>query len=226
MRDRMIGGGLMTLALVALIGCSSSGSSSAPASSAPESASAPSAAAPSEAAPSAAAPSAAAPSEAAASEAIPSFLLPSDAKDLEALIPDKVCGVKVTKTSMKGADALGDSSDPTFGNVLQQLGKSPSDVSLAAGFVVSGDSPCGVFIFRIQGADEGKLRDIFKQLADKEQTKYSDVSIGGKTVSKIEPGTGTASLSPFQYAWVKGDGFIEVAADTEAHAAEIISQLP
>ena len=99
-------------------------------------------------------------------------------------------------------------------------------MSLAAGFVVSGDSPCGVFIFRIQGADEGKLRDIFKQLADKEQTKYSDVSIGGKTVSKIEPGTGTASLSPFQYAWVKGDGFIEVAADTEAHAAEIISQLP
>lgn len=222
MRDRTIGGGLMTLALVALIGCSSSGSSSAPASSAPESAAAPSAAAPSEAAP-----SEAAASEAAASEgAIPSFLLPSDAKELEALIPDTVCGVKVTKTSMKGADALGNNDDPTFSNVLQQLGKSPSDVSLAAGFVVSGDQPCGVFIFRIQGADEGKLRDIFKQLADKEQTKYSDVSIGGKTVAKVEPGTGTDSLAPFLYAWVKGDGFIEVAADTEAHAAEIISQLP
>lgn len=220
MRDRMVGGGLMTLALVALIGCSSSGSSSAPASSAPESAAA-SAAAPSEAAP-----SEAAASEAVASLAIPSFLLPSDAKELEALIPDKICGATVTKTSLKGAEALGSSDDPTFTNILQQLGKSPSDVSLAGGFVVSGDTPCGVFIFRIQGADEGKLRDLFKQMAAQDQTKYSDVSIGGKTVAKIEPGTGSTNLSDFQYAWVKGDGFIEVVADTEAHAAEIISQLP
>jgi hypothetical protein len=222
MRDRMVGGGLMALALVALIGCSSTtGGSSAPASSAPESAAA------SAAAPSAAAPSEAAASQAAASEgAFPSFLLPSDAKELEALIPDTICGAKVTKTSMKGADIFSNGDDPTISAVLSSLGKTPADVSAAAAFVLSGDSPCGVFIFRIQGADEGKLRDIFKQLADKEGTKYSDASIGGKSVEKVEPDPGESGLSKFQYAYVKGDGLISVAADTEAHAADIISQLP
>jgi hypothetical protein len=218
MRDRMVGGGLMTLALVALIGCNgSSGASSAPASSAPESAAA-SVAAPSEAAPSEAAPSEAAPSQAAAS-GLPSFTLPSSDKELEALIPATACGAPVTKLSMKGSEIFANSEDNTIQAVLQGLGKSVDDVSAAAGFNLS-DAGCGVFIFRIKGASEDQLRSVFQKMADDEGTKFEQTSIGGKTVYKS-----TEEDKP-QYVWIKGDGLISVAADTEAHAAELISQLP
>jgi len=208
MRERMIGGGLVAVALVALIGCSSTtGGSSAPASSAPGSAAA-----------SAAAPSEAAPSEAAASEAVPGFSFPSSDKELEALIPDELCGVKVTKISAKGEEAIGADNTEMLG-VLQGLGKSVSDVGVAMGMDMTGGSTCSVFIFRIAGADEGKLRDLFKQEAQKEGMTYTELSLGGKNVARTD-------ATKFTYAWGKGDGLIVVSADTEANAADIISQLP
>jgi hypothetical protein len=214
MRDRMLGGGLVALALVALIGCSSSGGSSAPGSSAPSAA--PSVAAASEAAASLAAPSEAAPSAVAASGALPSFLLPSDDKELEALIPDKICGVKVTKLSVKGDKALG--ADPgQMLAVLNGLGKTTADVGMAMG--LAGTSKCAVFILRIAGVDESRLRDLMKQYAQANAMTWEEKSLGGKTVARTDP-------NKFQYAYVKGDGVISVGADSEAHAAEIISQLP
>ena len=69
------------------------------------------------------------------------------------------------------------------------------------------------------GADQGKLEDAFKALANESDTKYTQVSIGGKTVAKLDNGD-------FSYAWVKGDGFISVEADNEADAAAIIAALP
>jgi len=219
MRDRLVSGGLIALAVVALIGCSSSAASSAPASAAPESA-APSAAAPSAAAPSEAAASQAAPSEAAASQLVPGFSLPSSAKDLEALIPDKVCGATVTKLSMKGSEVFSQGADTTVTAVLQSLGKTVDDVSAAAGFVMSGDSGCGVFIFRIKGASEGQLTDVFQKLADSEGTKFEQVSLGGRTVYK------TTTEDKPSYVWIKGDGLFSVSADTADNAASIISQMP
>jgi hypothetical protein len=218
MRDRMVGGGLMALALVALIGCSSSTGSAAP-SAAAESA-APSVAAPSEAAPSEAAPSEAAPSEAAASGLIPSFVLPSSDKELEALIPSTLCGSAATKLSLKGQEIFANNEDQTLTSVLQSLGKSVDDVSAAAGFNVSATNPCGVFIIRIKGASEDQLRTVFQQLADQEGTKFQQTSLGGKTVYKS-----TTEDKP-QYVWIKGDGLISVSADSEADAATLIGQLP
>jgi hypothetical protein len=217
MRDRVVGGGLMALALVALIGCSSSGGSAAP-SAAAESAAA-SMEAPS-AAPSEAAASEAAPSEAAASGLIPSFVLPSSDKELEALIPGTLCGSAATKLSLKGEEIFTNSEDPTLTAVLQSLGKSVSDVSAAAGFNVSATNPCGVFIIRIKGASEDQLRTVFQQLADQEGTKFEQTSLGGKTVYKS-----TTEDKP-EYVWIKGDGLISVNADSEADAATLIGQLP
>ena len=94
----------MAVALVALIGCSgTAGGSTAPSSG---SAAAPSTAA-TAAEPSAAAPSEAAPS-AAASEPVTAFAFPSDDKELEAVIPDKICGATAQKLSLKGKEATGD----------------------------------------------------------------------------------------------------------------------
>jgi hypothetical protein len=215
MRDRIMGGGLLALAMVALIGCSSStGGSTAPSSAPAASAAAPSTAA-SAAAPSEAAPSEAAPSQAAASEAIPSFAFPSDDKALEAVIPDKICGATVQKLSLKGKDATGENE--IWPGILQALGKSISDVSAAAAF--STKPGCSVTIIKINGADEGKLRELLQAEAAKAGITYTKVSVGGKDVFTSDP-------AKFGYSWIKGDGAIIITADTAAHAAELVAALP
>ena len=130
----------MAVALVALIGCSgTAGGSTAPSSG---SAAAPSTAA-TAAEPSAAAPSEAAPS-AAASEPVTAFAFPSDDKELEAVIPDKICGATAQKLSLKGKEATGD--DELWSRILQALGKSLSDVSAAAAFTTK--PGCSVTIIK------------------------------------------------------------------------------
>ena len=56
--------------------------------------------------PSSAPPSEAAASEPAASQPIPGYTFPSEAKDLEAVIPDTICGAKAQKLSLKGKDVF------------------------------------------------------------------------------------------------------------------------
>src|SRR5439155_24350879 len=76
---------------------------------------------------------------ASASGLLPSFSLPSNAKELAALIPDTLGGVKVTKGSMKGSDFVNSSSsNPELKTFLDSIGKSLNDVSAAFGFVASG----------------------------------------------------------------------------------------
>ena len=213
MRDRMIGGGLMAVALVALIGCSgTAGGSTAPSSG--SSGAAPSTAA-TTAAPSAAAPSEAASSQAAASEPIPGFSFPSDDKELEAIIPDKICGATVQKLSLKGKQATGDNE--LWPGILQALGKSFSDVSAAAAF--STKPACSVTIIKIKGADEGKLRELLQSEAAKAGITYTKVSVGGKDVYTSNP-------AKFGYSWVKGDGAIIITADSAKDAEELVSALP
>ncbi len=214
----MVGGGLMAMALVAMVGCSgTAGGSTAPSSG--SSAAAPSAAAtaaaPSAAAPSAAAPSEAAPSQAAASEAIPSFAFPSDDKELEAVIPDKICGVTAQKLSLKGKDATGENE--MWPAILQALGKSLSDVSAAAAFTTK--PGCSVTIIKVNGADEGKLKELLQSEAVKAGITYTKVSVGGKDVYTSNP-------AKFGYSWIKGDGAIIITADSAKHAEELISALP
>jgi hypothetical protein len=220
MRFRIAGPALAAIAALAFIGCSSTtGGSAAPAASGVAPTTAASEAAPSEAAPSEAAPSEAAPSEAAASEVIPNFAFPSTDKELEALIPDTLCGQKVQKLSMSGDQVFSDSADPGLVAALHALGKTTKDVSAAAGFPLEANPHCGVIIIRIKGADEGKLKQIFKDQAAKEGTTYTEVSIGGKTVATSDP-------SSFDYTYVKGDGVVVVTADSEKNAAEVISAMP
>jgi hypothetical protein len=221
MRDRMIGGGLMTLALVALIGCSSSsGSSSAPASAAPESAAAPSAAAPSEAA-SQAAPSEAAASEPAASLAIPGYTFPSEAKDLEALIPDTFCGAKAQKLSLQGKDVFNANNTSAAGieAALNSIGKTTADVSAAAGIPLAANSDCSVIIFRINGADEGQMKTLVEAEAQKQNQTFTVTSLGGKTVYRTDP-------SKFEYAYIKGDGVIIFSAGSQKDAEDLVAKLP
>ncbi len=232
MRSRIAGPALLTIALIALVGCSgATGGSAAPNASAaaPTSAEAsagnapttPSAAAPSSAPPSEAAASEPAASEPAASVLVPGYTFPSEAKDLEAVIPDSFCGGKAQKLSLKGKDVFNGNNEGAAGieAVLNSIGKTTSDVSAAAGIPLVANSDCSVIIIRIDGADEGQLRDLLKAEAAKEKQTFTETTIGGKTVYQGDTGK-------FDYTYIKGDGVIIFSAGTKKEAEDLIAQLP
>ncbi len=218
MRDRKFGAVLAVIAVIALAGCSGTAGGSAAASSGTASVAPPASVAEGSTAPSEAAPSEAAAS-AEASIDVSQFSFPSSDKELEALIPNPMCGQKVQKLSMSGAQVFSNSADPSFVAALQALGKTVNDVSAAAGFPLQADAHCSVTIIRIKGADEGALRQVFKDQAAKDGTTYQEVTVAGKTVATADP-------TKFDYTYVKGDGVIIVTADSQKNAEELLSALP
>jgi len=165
-----------------------------------------------------AAPSAAEPSSAGQSLAIPSFSLPSEAKDLEALLPNTLCGATATKASVSGA-SLGSSAGAEFIAGLAALGKTQNDVSFAFAFATNG---CGAGIFRIAGVDQGALQTAMLASVQKSGETYSQTSVGGKSVYVSDK----ASQSGKQYIYFHGDGVIFAAAPDDTKAAEILQALP
>jgi len=198
--------------LVTLWGCGSSAATSPSAAAAESQATTAS----ESAAPSAAESGAAEPSSA-SSLAIPSFTLPSGAKDLEALLPAKLCGETAIKLSLSGAQFTS-SADPTFQAILQALGKQASDVSFAiAGAPTSG---CTAGIFRINGVDQNLLQQAFLAEEQKAGVAPTQATVGGKSVFVATQSSGN------EYVYFKGDAAIFAQGKDEASAASILQQLP
>jgi hypothetical protein len=205
MRRRIAIGSLAALAVIALAGCAGATiQSAAPASVAAS-----------------VAPTEAPPSEAAASDvpsfAIPSFAFPSTDKELEALLPNTICGETVLKFSFSGASFVS-SADPEFVAIFGALGKTANDVTLAAAGGASGDCTAG--IFRVKGADANQFRDVFMAEMTKEGITVTEESLGGKTVLL------GSDPESFQYGYFKGDALIFFTAPDEAKAAELAASLP
>ena len=214
MGTHRIVGVLATGALVASLWACGSSTASSPSAAAGNQ---PSQAPASAAEPSVAAPSQAEPSQAEASIAVPSFVLPSGAKDLEALLPDQLCGAKAVKLSMTG-DQFASSADPQFKATLSALGKSVSDVA----FAIAGDPTysCTAGIFRVKGVDQNLLQQALLAQEQKTGTTYTQGSVGGKNVYISD------AASAKQYVYFNGDAAIFVSAKTEAEAAGILQKLP
>ena len=221
MRSRIAGPALLAITLIALVGCSGTSGGSATAATSAAASAGSAASTPSAAAESSAPPSEAAASEPAASVPIPGFTFPSEAKDLEAVIPDTICGAKVQKLSLKGKDVFNPNNEGAaeIEAVLNSIGKTTDDVSAAAGFGLASDSGCSVTIIRIAGANEGQLRDVMKAEAVKEKQTFTETTIGGKTVYQGDTGK-------FDYTYIKGDGVIILTAGTQKDAEDLIAQLP
>ena len=220
MRHRLLGSGVLTAIMIAVVACGGGGASTAPSEAASSAPSSEPTVAPTSAAPSAAseAPSEA-PSASASEAAIPSFAFPSTDKELEALLPDTLCGAKVQKLSM-GGQAFAANSDPSFVAILKSIGKSPADVSLAIAAPLSTTAKCTAGIFRIKGADGGALKDAFLAQATKEGNTYTVSSISGKDVYS-DP-----TSDSIGYAYFKGDAIIFASADSAKDAASVIAVLP
>ncbi len=150
--------------------------------------------------------------------ALPSIQLPSDAKDLEALLPDMVCGVKTTKASIAG-DNFAATADPQFVATLNALGKTPADVAFALAFATNVD--CGAGIFRIQGVDQNALQTTLVAQEQKSGSTFSQGNVGGRSVYISDDGSGSK-----QYVYFKDDAVIFAQAPDETKAASILQQLP
>jgi len=213
MRHPSITLGLITIAAIVVTACSATAAPSASTAALQSASAAPSASF----APPSGSPSALPSAGASASIALPSFVLPSKDKALEALIPDEMCGQKVQKLSMSGSAF--EQADPEFVQLLAALGKTPADVSMAAGGIQSG-SKCSAGIFEVKGADPAQFKQDFLDAAAKNGDHYTEKSLGGKTVL-ADP-----TSKNVQYGYFKGDALIFVLADSDADAATVIAALP
>ena len=167
------------------------------------------------------------PSAASSNLALPS--LPSSAKDLEALIPDKVGDITLQKSSMQG-DAfvgVGGASDD-IQHFLDGLGVSPEDVAVAFGFGVSPDAQreFGMFIFRAEGAGADRLLDVFKEATDADAESplnWQSAEVGGKQVQRA-----TAPDNPKRilFLYASSDVLVSLAVTREDDAAEALEALP
>jgi len=162
-------------------------------------------------------------SEPAASEGLPSFALPSfhAAVDLEKLIPSPIGGLPVQVLSMSGSQFASSGSDNSIAQALGQLGKQPSDLSVAFG----SNAYATIFAFQVKGVPGSTVLDAFKA-ASPQTTNVTEVNLGGKTVQKIVDASGDAT-----YIYTVNDVIFTVihggtSAITDATLNEVFSKLP
>lgn len=145
--------------------------------------------------------------------------------DLEALIPDTVGDLTIDKSSMRGNEFLVDeNADPATVEFLEDLGVSPSDVSMAVGFGFSSDASSSLimFVFRASGAETSRLVSAFKASLDSQRDApltWTSDEVGGKSVEKATDGETTI------YLYARNDVLIFVSGDADS-TAEALSGLP
>jgi len=165
------------------------------------------------------------PTAASSGAALPSLNLPSNAKELEALLPDSLGGVKLVKASYKGSDFLNSAnSNEEFKTWLTSVGKSLDDVSAAFGFAASGTSGSAIFAFRVQGVDNGKLIDAFKTSAAQGSSAmtWTSANVGGKNVQQAQDPDTKSTV----YLYGTADLLFFVTTNDPAVAQEALSHLP
>jgi hypothetical protein len=156
--------------------------------------------------------------------ALPSFDLSSfhaDA-DLEDLFPDEIGGEEMTVLSMSGADFLGEGASPELDATLSALNKQPSDLSVAFG----GAGMITIIAFQIDGVPANTIRDALFQAYEAEtEATSSNVSIGGKSVTKFTPAD--SSEDPTYIHATQDVIFVVGGSDiTDALLNEVFSKLP
>jgi hypothetical protein len=146
--------------------------------------------------------------------------------DLEALIPNSVGGLTITKQSVQTSEFLtAPGSDPAAVKFVEDLQVSPSDISIATGSGSSADFTKFVFVFviRAQGADSDRLISAFKtatSTGEASPLEWSSATVAGKAVETAGGDTGT------NYIYAKGDVLFWLIASDATLAEQFIGLLP
>jgi hypothetical protein len=220
---RTLSAAALLAATLALAACGAAASPSPSASAAATSATSPSAAATTDSSPTESAASASAGATHDASGApsgeLPGFSLPSGAQELEAVLPDEICGTAAQKFSLSGKDFEED-ADPEMQAVLDEIGASASDVSMAvAGSATAGGDACGAGILRIAGANTDQIRTAFLAATEQEGDTITEQQLAGRTVYTV------VSAGDTQHVYFTGDAIVFVSAP-EGELEGLLSELP
>lgn len=146
--------------------------------------------------------------------------------DLEALIPNKVDDITIAKQSVQTGEFLtAPGSDPEAVKFVQDLGVSPSDISIATGSGNNADFSKFVFVFAIRahGADSGRLVAAFKTASasgDASPLQWASANVAGKSVETAGSDTGAT------YLYAKDDVLFWVIGNDATTAEHFIAQLP
>jgi hypothetical protein len=157
------------------------------------------------------------------------------APELEAMLPASIGdttpgaspGATVTLTidSASAADVFGqDPSSRALAARIRALGKTLDELQVAQAFDETGAVDIAILAFRLPGADGAKLRTAILETwlsSTAEGVTTKDVALGGKTVTKVDYGDGSA----FEYVYRSGDVVIDIETSDEAIAAEVIAAL-
>ena len=146
--------------------------------------------------------------------------------ELENVIPDTVGDLTIAKESLKGSEFLVSAdSDPAQVKFVEDLGVSPSDISIATGSANNADFTEFLFVFviRAQGADSDRLKAAFltaSQADGSSPLEWVDANVGGKSVQTSAGGAiGTG------YLYASGDVLVWLIAAPDALAGEFFSKL-
>ncbi|HXU84344.1 MAG TPA: hypothetical protein VN773_00920 [Verrucomicrobiae bacterium] len=147
------------------------------------------------------------------------MVLPADAKAVEALLPDQLCGSSSDKRTIGGDEGV-KNSDDDFKAILQAVGRKASDVSVALATTSGSGQRCSVTIIRIAGADPALLEKTFLEVESRSGHNYVRTTVAGREVWFADS---TGGLT-----WVifSGDAMIAAIAQDEAAGAAIVAQLP
>lgn len=150
------------------------------------------------------------------------------AGDLDSILPDEVGGITLDYQFAEGQGVLGSEGvTPEVQDFLDQVGSDMDDVRSAIGIGINQESGGFISIFAIQvsGADEGSLRDEFRQVMEQDaEGTFTETSVAGKDVLAFS--SGTAGEVPEGYMYVHDDVVFLIGGSTPELSEEALSLLP
>jgi hypothetical protein len=163
----------------------------------------------------------------------PSFALPSFNRDLEleAVLPNELAGVTLQKFSFRGSDVFGDDpSDPDdqqFRALIEALGATPDDYSLA---VAGGDvnhNSIQIGVFRVGNVEGSRVLQalVTAGQATEPDTLVEQTTLGGKPVTKVADPADVPEFGP-SFLYASGNLVFFVQSPDQNLAEQAIGLLP
>jgi len=146
------------------------------------------------------------------------------ASDLEAVLPDSVGGLALTKTSFDGASIAGAGLGFDAGEldpILKANGKTIADVrmAIATPTTPSATNATSIIALQVRGLDASKLAEL-AGIASAGAGQSTTQTIAGKEVQKFGDGKFGGAT------YLKDDVIYEILLADDATLAEILSKLP
>jgi hypothetical protein len=163
-------------------------------------------------------------SSAASQGALPS--LAAGSGSLEGIVPETVAGITINYQFATGQGVLGSEGvTPEVQDFLNSSHADINDVTMAIGIGIdqANGTAVSIFALRVAGADEGALRDQFKQvMTENGSDTLTEQTVGGKSVFAIADSSGDVTT----WMYVHSDVVFVVGASSADLAAQALAALP